>query len=855
LLTSSSPSSTIQLEIQNYSNTAVSNQACQLNYRKSDGVVLQYPLSLSIAAGQKQNYTIPTTFLNSVAGTQIMRFWITTSGDLNTSNDTLKAEVKVLPNLPERSFPLIINFENLSPFYATSNMTGFAGEDRMDFKSTNQARLFSSIKNPPLTYGANSLVLDKEKLNTLTGTGEATITLNLSAFPNPKELKLSFDFLGFGTQASGNGLSFRPSDQAAWIPVKNFWQESFIAGVSKNFSDINLLPLLAGAAPTASFQLKFSFSGQRNSEIETLGGYAIDNIKISIPSADIYANGLELAPVNCYSDNAARPVKITVQNLSASDAQNVPVAYSVAGYPTVTDTIASILANSTITHTFNKGLNSQQFGNLSVRAWATCLGDGNSANDTTPFQKTIHYRTISSLPSYESFENNAGSWASYSNAGTSRWEWGKGIRKVTAFDSAANGMSFWYSNPSGNQAMEDLNYLQSPCYNLSRQSTDFQLSFNSGYKLGGANEQAWMEVSEDGINWSKIGTSGSGYNWYNESGDNWGNTYTNWQSSSIKLNLASFSLKNRLQFRLVLSQTAGNAGEGFAMDDVNIEASSDIETNTDIDETEQSSISGAWLTFGKVGKTAAQVANYPAMGSLNLRLNILPETDGIQEFEGHYYLGRNFLLVPDFIPSQSQKIRLFIADDEITKLQEKDMILSSFQKLGIFRYNGDNKDFTPNNNDYSNNSNFEFIAPTNVLKVPTYGGHYLEFQSKVGYEFYVTTSSFVASALGLRLNPDETAPHQPIELRWLTPVLENNEGKLRNSRLAYLDPSNKMLFVDGLNGNSSRILIANLKGQVILNESFNGYRFETSLAGMAKGLYTLRVEQESGAETFRILID
>jgi hypothetical protein len=290
------------------------------------------------------------------------------------------------------------------------------------------------------------------------------------------------------------------------------------------------------------------------------------------------------------------------------------------------------------------------------------------------------------------------------------------------------------------------------------------------------------------------------------------------------------------------------------MDDVNIEASSVIETNTDLNQTEQSSILGAWLTFGKPGNTAAQVANNPAMGSLNLRLKIQPETEGIQEFEGHYYLGRNFLLVPDFIPTQSQKIRLFISNDEITRLQQKDLNLYSFQNLGIFRYSKINNDFDPDNNDYSSSSNFEFIEPRNVIKVPTYGGHYLEFESLVAGEFYISTSSFVASALGLRLNPDAT-PHQSIELRWLTPVLENNEGKLRSSKLAYLDPSNKMLFVDGLNGNASRILIANLKGQVILNESFNGYRFETNLTGMAKGLYTLRVEQESGVENFRILLD
>jgi hypothetical protein len=853
LLTSTAPSTTIQLEIQNYSNTAVTNQACQLNYRKSNGIVLQYPLSLSIAAGQKQNYTIPEVFLNSVAGTQNMRFWLTTSGDLNTSNDTLKTEVKVLSNLPERSFPLTINFENLTPFYTTSNTTGFSGEDRMDFNSINQSRLFSSVKNPPLIYGANSLVLDKEKLNTLTGTGEATITLNLSAFPNPKEMKLSFDFLSFGSQTSGNGLSFRPSDQAAWIPIKNFWQESFIAGVSKNYSDIDLIPLLAGAAPTTSFQLKFSFRGQRNSEIETLGGYAIDNIKISIPSADVSANGLELPPVNCYQDNENRPVKITVQNLSATDAQNVPVTYCVAGYPTVTDTIATILANSTVTYTFNRGLNSQQFGNLSIRAWASCIGDGNTSNDTLPTQKTIHYRTISSFPSYESFETNNGSWASYSNNGKSSWEWGKGIDEVSAFDSAANGIFFWYNNPKEIQALEDSNYLQSPCYNLSKQSNDFQISFNNGNILNKINEQVWMEISEDGINWSKLGASGSEYNWDNGSGEKWGNI--NWQSSSIKINLANFNNKKRLRFRMVLLQPAGNSEQRFALDDVNIEAASNVIMINNLNETGQSSNSGEWLTFGNEGNIAAQVAYNPSMGNLNLLLNIQPENSGIRSFEGQPYLDRNFLLLPNFSPSQVQKIRLFISNDEITRLQLKDFNLTSFQNLGIFRYYKSQNDFTPENNDYSSSSNFEFISPANVLKVPTYGGHYLEFESLVEGEFYITTSSFVNSALGLRLNQDETAPHQPIEVRWLTPVLENNEGKLRSSKLAYLDPSNKMLFVDGLNGNSSRILIANLKGQVILNESFNGYRFETSLAGMAKGLYTLRVEQESGAETFRILID
>jgi hypothetical protein len=249
------------------------------------------------------------------------------------------------------------------------------------------------------------------------------------------------------------------------------------------------------------------------------------------------------------------------------------------------------------------------------------------------------------------------------------------------------------------------------------------------------------------------------------------------------------------------------------------------------------------------------MVNNNEFGSLNLQLNINPNNESVRSIDNQFYLDRNFLFTPEFNSSQTQKVRLFITDDEINRLQEVDTNIKSFQNLGVFRYCGPYSDLSLKNNDYSTKNNFQFITADKIIKVPTYDGHYLEFESKIGYEFYITSKSFATNAIGLRLNPDETAPHQPIEVRWLTPILDNNEGKLRNSRLAYLDPSNKMLFVDGLNGNSSRILIANLKGQVILNESFNGYRFETSLAGMANGLYTLRVEQESGAETFRILID
>ena len=855
LFTSSAPSSTIQLELQNYSSTAVSAQACVLNFRKPDGSVQQFPLTLSLGAGVKQNYTLPATFNNNLAGNQRLRFWLSTAGDVNPGNDTLSADVKILANNPERSFPLNLNFESVPAFSLNAASLGIPGEDRLDFISSNQARAMSSVKNAPSSYGSKSLVLDKERLDTRTGTSEAVFTLNLSSFPAPKELKITFDCMLFSgsTLPAGNGFSFRPSDQSAWITVKNFSQESFVAGVPKKFADIDLLALLAGTSPGSSFQLRFTFSGTRSSEIETQGGYAIDNIIITLPSADVKASAITLPPDDCYPESQSRPVKLQVVNNSPTPVQKLLLSYQVNGAAPVTDTLQNLGGNETYTHTFSRNLGTSQFGNLDVRAWVSSPGDGNASNDSLPIQKAIHYKLINQFPLYESFEDNAGSWAAYTEGSQGRWTWGQGLGKLSAADSAANGSKFWFTNPASALNGGNLSYLQSPCLNVSRLA-DFQVSFHLAYQLNGDQEQGWLEVSQDGINWTKAGSVGAGMNWYNAAGDQWAQGQTVWQPVSLKFPAGSFSGTGKLRFRFAMNQTQGSGGHGFALDDFHIEAASEIENEGGLDQSLSGSTAGGWLSFGREGKLAAVVQNDVSMGSLNLQMQI--NQDGIRSFGDRYYLNRNYLLMPQFAPAEPQIVRFFVTESDVAQLMTKDLSVKGFQQLGVFRYHGPNRDFSPDNNDFSPGNDFAFSSGAAVKKVPTFGGHYLEVQVPGFSEFYIASRSLVDynAAAAFRVVSMDLPPHQPVEIKWLTPT-DETAGKELDKKIAWLDPASGMLYLDGINGNSARIRLIDLKGQTILDESFTGFRFETRTSSLSKGVYTLRVEQESGAETFRLLLD
>ena len=877
LNTSSLPSATIQLELQNYSSTAVTAQACTLNYRRPDGVVQQFPLSLSIGAGLKQNYTVPVSFSNTLAGTQNLNFWLSTSGDVNRSNDTLRASVSIIANEPERNFPLTMNFEALPSFSLNSRTLGINGESRMEFNSTNQARAFSSIRNAPGSFGSRSLVMDKERVDGLTATGEAIFTFNLSAFAVPREFSLSLDVMSFGSLTSGNSVSFRPSDQAAWITIRNFWQQGLVAGTPKSLRDINLLPLLAGAPLTSSFQLRFTSSGTRSSEFETTGGYAVDNIVLNLPvQQDLAAIGITVPGDNCYSPTDNRPVSVRIQNLGDA-ATNIPVSFRVNGGTTITEIMAGINAGETKDYTFTQKLTEAHFGVLEIEAWVSAPSDINIVNDKAPALRRKHWKIETILPNLQSFENDNDGWFAENFSSTYRWEKGKGLSAIAAADTAANGEKFWYlSNSGSGSGSNGLSYLYSPCYHLEYKENPLGIhadvngiSFNKSYQLG-PSDSVWLEVTVDeGETWDKLYLTDTDppSNLYGFPG--WKNKSTEWRPSSGMLS----AYLNKLRFRFVYGNRQNSTGQNsepgasqttFSLDDFHIERNTNILMDTTFDQslTVLASDTNPWLEFSnineymKTGSYAGKIKKFDGLEEARLQFKYLM-TMPSRAINNKFYLNRNFVVSSGPRSKESScKYRLYIHETDIMDILRDDTSLHTPMNLGVWYYTGPNADLEMENNDFSNAENFGFIPAQNIVKIPTYGGLYFEFDGPVQGEFYFSKENLSAQnngLLALRTASANVPPRDASNIKWLTPLDENVRSL--DKKLAWLDQSSEILYLDGINGNSARIRLLDIKGQIVLDEAFTGFRFEAKTSGLSKGIYTLRVEQESGAETFRLAID
>ncbi|MGB0432612.1 MAG: hypothetical protein ACPGLV_19195, partial [Bacteroidia bacterium] len=82
--------------------------------------------------------------------------------------------------------------------------------------------------------------------------------------------------------------------------------------------------------------------------------------------------------------------------------------------------------------------------------------------------------------------------------------------------------------------------------------------------------QAWVEYSEDGITWTKLGQNGNGLNWYNNS-HYWNQNSSGYELCSYEIPVSGMTVKTAVKFRIVISSDQWTNAEGLAIDDVNIQ--------------------------------------------------------------------------------------------------------------------------------------------------------------------------------------------------------------------------------------------------------------------------------------------
>ncbi|MCB0738215.1 MAG: T9SS type A sorting domain-containing protein [Bacteroidetes bacterium] len=241
---------------------------------------------------------------------------------------------------------------------------------------------------------------------------------------------------------------------------------------------------------------------------------------------------------------------------------NIPVKYQFNNNTVVTETINSIAANDTVTLTFSTQINLNSFGTFNLKVWTQKNTDTYTSNDTQDVNITV-LNVVSTFPYYENFEADNGNWQASGNLST--WEWGSPAN--TEINEAANGTKAWVTNLDGNTNSNEVSYLTSPLFNMASISGNPTLSFYHRYSTVSVHKH-YIEYTEDGNTWTKLGQNGSGTNWYNHASHYWNNSNSDWEQAEYVFPLSTLSNKTNVRIRFVFENDQWNQKEGVGIDDI-----------------------------------------------------------------------------------------------------------------------------------------------------------------------------------------------------------------------------------------------------------------------------------------------
>ncbi|MFT4545502.1 MAG: hypothetical protein ACI9EQ_001978, partial [Bacteroidia bacterium] len=262
----------------------------------------------------------------------------------------------------------------------------------------------------------------------------------------------------------------------------------------------------------STFKMKFIFDDGNGVWAWFIG---IDNVAIYVPPTDDGQMVAMLNPVNGCGLSTTEPIGFTVYNNGQSTISSLDISYSVNGAPAVIENFgADILSAETDTFDLTSTVDLSVPGTYIIQAWIDVTNDPDAANDS--IVTTIEsIPVISSLPYLEDFELGAGGWVAGGNLST--WELGD---PETAFiDTANSGVNAWVTNLIGNYNVNEMSYVESPCFDFSALTVDpvFRFAFMANSEVNWDGTR--MEVSIDaGVTWAVLGNIGEGTNWYTNDG-------------------------------------------------------------------------------------------------------------------------------------------------------------------------------------------------------------------------------------------------------------------------------------------------------------------------------------------------
>ena len=401
----------------------------------------------------------------------------------------------------------------------------------------------------------------------------------------------------------------------------------------------------------------------------------------------------------------------------------------------VTETIPVINGNQTMTYIFNTTANLAAYIDYSLDVWIRYSADNYANNDSIINYSFHNSPLISAFPYLERFEGTNGNW--YTKGINSSWQWG--VPAGTIINKAPNGTKAWVTNLTGNYNDNEISYLYSPCFDVSGMVQP-ELSFSHIFKMEDNCDcdYHWIEYSPDGgITWQKLGSVGSGTNWYDNA------TYQAWQASNTKWHVSSIDLPSGLNFvrlRFVVSTDGATNYEGVGIDDIHIFDKAKIYSGPDVVGITQTVGPGGWVDFTVGGNLVASINSYSEnLGNTSVDVHF--NNGPVRVSNNQYYLDRNIVIRPAAQPSQYVGVRYYFTDAEANRL-----ILASgcgscttirdAYESGVTKYSGTASDENGTLADDTLGF-FQFINPMNVDIIPYNSGYYAEFGVNSFSEFWI----------------------------------------------------------------------------------------------------------------------
>ena len=728
-----SASETIKFTIKNLDNVA-SAGTYNLYYSINGNVPVMETSSVILPPLSTFQYSFLQTADLSMPGIYIIKAWVKNPGDTQFLDDTIMVSIKNLAN-PPLTLPNMDGFETTSNQEYTSNITGLNGDDKVDFRTNStRGRARTFVNSGFALNGNRAITLDQFPYGTLV-TDSIMMTYNIATYNSGNQLRLDYNYKNHG-QANNpdNKVWIRGNDSAPWVLAYDLvanqgglgqWKHAFI-----NINDV--LDTVIPAQPmSTSFQVRFGQQGNTSANdanpiLDQDDGYTFDDISLSEALNDVAITSVVSPSVSGCGMTGTQPVSVRIKNYSSTGFNNVPVYYRINGGSPVAELVPYLAPNSTLVYTFSNIASLAINADYSFDIWVKVSSDNYSSNDSILNYSFHTSPLVTSFPYLEGFENGDGNW--YQKGFNSSWQWGTPAKSL--INKAANGTKAWVTSLTGNYNNNELSYLYSPCFDLSG-LTQPVLSFSHIYSIedGCPCDYTWVEYSDNGgITWNRLGTNGTGTNWYNDpTGLNqWRTSFPKWHVASTDIPTNS----SNVRFRIVMSSDAGFNLEGVGIDDIHIFDKASIYTGAPVLNTMQNVSGNNWIHFVSNGKRIASInPNGQSLG--NTSVDVYPYVGPVRYQNNQYYLDRNVVIRPSIQPGSNVRLRLYFTDTEAKNLVNATGCTPCSKpvdpyELGITKYSGTSSEENGTLADDLTGS-YLYILPANTDIIPYDNGYYAEF--------------------------------------------------------------------------------------------------------------------------------